>query len=257
MPFTERVAVVTGSSRGIGHALSKRLADAGARVVLADVEGGGDVRLADGTPARFVRTDVGREADVKALVDDVLGREGRIDLFASNAGIHLEMDAGAPEADWQRIVAVNQMSHVWVARHVLPAMLARGEGHLLITASAASFLSEITSVGYAATKYAALGFGEWLAFTYRGRGVTVSVACPGPVWTALIQDAPYLHKGAITPEEAAERVVEGLEAGRFLITTHPTTLSQIRQKAADVDAYVNSLVGFREHALALKANTRG
>jgi NAD(P)-dependent dehydrogenase (short-subunit alcohol dehydrogenase family) len=257
MPFTDRVVVVTGSSRGIGHALARRLAAAGARVVLADVESGEDVRLADGTRARFVRTDVGREPDVKALVEGVLGREGRIDLFASNAGIHVRMDAGAPEADWQRIVAVNQMSHVWVARHALPAMLARGEGHLLITASASSFLSEVTSIGYAATKYAALGLAEWLAFSYRGRGLKVSVACPGPVRTALIRDAPYLHERAIAPEEAAERVLEGLAAGKFLITTHPETLSQIRRKAADVDAYVDSLVGVREHALAMEATSRG
>jgi NAD(P)-dependent dehydrogenase (short-subunit alcohol dehydrogenase family) len=133
MPFTDRVVVVTGSSRGIGHALAQRFAAAGARLVLADIESGEDVRLADGKLARFVRTDVGSESDVKALVDSVLVSEGQIDLFASNAGISIEMDASAAEADWQRIVAINQMSHVWVARHALPAMLERGEGHLLIT----------------------------------------------------------------------------------------------------------------------------
>jgi short-subunit dehydrogenase len=129
-------------------------------------------------------------------------------------------------------------------------------GHLLITASAASFLSEITSVGYGTTKYAAFGFGEWLAFSYRGRGLKVSVAVPGPVWGPMIKDIPYLHEGAITPDEAADRVLEGLAAGKFLITTHPQTQSQIRQKAADVDAYVDFLVGFREHALSLKGNDR-
>ena len=69
--------------------------------------------------------------------------------------------------------------------------------HLLVTASAASFLSEITSVGYATTKYAAFGFGEWLAFSYRGRGLKVAV--PGPVWGPMIKNIPYLHEGAITP----------------------------------------------------------
>jgi NAD(P)-dependent dehydrogenase (short-subunit alcohol dehydrogenase family) len=113
------------------------------------------------------------------------------------------------------------------------------------------------SVGYATTKYAALGFEEWLAFSYRGRGLKISVACPGPVWGPMIKDIPYMHEGAITPNETADRVLEGLAAGKFLITTHPMTLSQIQRKAADVDAYVDFLVDFREYALSLKANGRG
>ena len=91
------------------------------------------------------------------------------------------------------------MSHVWVARHALPAMLERGEGHLLITASASSFLSEITSVGFATTKYAALGFGEWLAFSYRGRGLKVSVAIPGPVWGPMIRTSPTFTRARSPP----------------------------------------------------------
>jgi NAD(P)-dependent dehydrogenase (short-subunit alcohol dehydrogenase family) len=83
------------SSRGIGQALAKRLAATGARLVLADVESGADVRLADGTLARFVRTDVGSESDVQALVDSVLASEGQIDLFDSNARIPIEMGASA------------------------------------------------------------------------------------------------------------------------------------------------------------------
>ena len=107
MQFIDRVVVVTGPSRGIGQALAKRVAAAGARFVLADIESREDVRLADGKLARFVRTDVGSASDVKALVDSVHASEGQIDLFASNAGVSIEMDASAAEADWQRIVAIN------------------------------------------------------------------------------------------------------------------------------------------------------
>ena len=158
---------------------------------------------------------------MKALVDGVLGSEGRIDLFASNAGIHIGMDAQRPGGG----LATDrrgQLDESCVGRPPRAARDARrGEGHLHITASASSFLSEIASIGYATTKYAALGFGEWLAFSYRNCGLKVSVAVPGPVWTPLIQDTPYLHESAIPPEEAAERVLEGLVAGKFLITTHP------------------------------------
>jgi hypothetical protein len=83
------------------------------------------------------------------------------------------------------------------------------------------------------------------------------VAIPAPVWGLMIKDIPYMHEGVSTPAEAADRVLEGLAAGKFLITTHPMTLSQIQQQAANVDAYVDFLVGFREYALSLKAKGRG
>jgi NAD(P)-dependent dehydrogenase (short-subunit alcohol dehydrogenase family) len=194
---------------------------------------------------------------VKALVEDVITAEGVIDLFISNAGIHIEIDARAPEADWQKVITVNQMSHVWMARHVVPHMLERGHGQILITASASSFLSEIFSAGYAASKYAAYGFAEWLAFSYRSRGIFVSVSCPGPVWSPMMEHARYMHSTAITAEEAASKIVEGLSEGRFLITTHDQSREEFFRKAADPDAYVNFLVGFRETAITLQAEFTG
>jgi NAD(P)-dependent dehydrogenase (short-subunit alcohol dehydrogenase family) len=257
MDFMNKVVVVTGSSSGIGLALARLFAEAGACVVRADIKPGPSVILACGTPSRFVQTDVGTEMGMKALVEDVMMLEGAIDLFVSNAGIHIEMDALSSEADWQKMLAVNQMSHVWAARYVIPYMLERGHGQILITASASSFLSEIFSAGYAASKYAAYGFAEWLAFSYRSKGLLVSVSCPGPVWSPMMEPAQYMHSTAITAEEAAEKIVEGLSEGRFLITTHDQSREQFSQKAADPDAYVEFLVGFRESAIALQVEFTG
>jgi NAD(P)-dependent dehydrogenase (short-subunit alcohol dehydrogenase family) len=217
----------------------------GARFVLADhVEP--DEPAAGLTGARFVRTDVGEEAGIRALARHVLVREGCIDVFVSNAGMTIGMDALALEDDWQRIIAVNQMSHVWAARHVLPHMLDRGRGRFLVTASASSFLSELLSVGYAVTKSAAYAFAEWLAFSYRSRGIAVSAIVPGPVWTPPLDAAPYLHPLTIPADLAVERIFEQLREGRFLITTHPASRKQFAQKAADIDAYVTQLATLRE-----------
>ena len=105
-------------------------------------------------------------------------RFGEIDLFCSNAGVAVGGGLGdeeggpfAPDADWQRSWDVNLMAHVYAARAVLPAMLERGEGTLLQTASAAGLLTDLGACAYSATKHAAVGFSEWLAITYGGRGI--------------------------------------------------------------------------------------
>lgn len=244
MDLSGKTVVITGAASGIGLALARRFASEGARLVLADLA---EPPPIDGA-VRFRRTDVGVDADLKALAEDAMGHKGGIDLFVSNAGIGLPMDVEASEEVWTKIIAVNQMSHVRVARHVVPGMLARGGGRLLFTASAAALVLSLGSAGYQVTKHATLGFAEWLAFTYRNRGIKVSVLCPGSVRTPMIQGIPYLQAGAIEPEEVAEKTLQGLAEDRFLITTHADTLGYFQQKAANYDGFVAFAADFREKA---------
>lgn len=241
MKLQGKIAVVTGAASGIGHALAKRFAAEGATVVLSDIRGDSEQLRNDPVAGRFVQADMSNEAGVKALVEDVKANEGRVDLFASNAGVAFKMDITASDDEWNKIIAVNQMSHVWVARHVVPDMLARGEGYLLITASAAGLLNEIGSFGYGVTKHAAVGLAEWLGFTYRTRGLKVSVLCPEGVATPMISDSGYLAVDAVTPEHVAERVVQGLDEERFLITTHDNTLRKFQKKAEDYEFYMSRM----------------
>ena len=137
----------------------------------ADIEAAGHRALA-------VPADVSKEADVQALVARTEEAFGQVDLFFSNAGIIV---AGGPEASdeaWARIWAINVQSHIYVARAVLPGMLARGEGYLEITASAAGLLTQLGSAPYAVTKHAAVAFAEWLSITYGDQGIRVSCLCP-------------------------------------------------------------------------------
>src|SRR5581483_12515444 len=96
--------------------------------------------------------DVSREADLVHLVDQTTAAYGSVDLFCSNAGIAIEGGPEAPDEEWTRIWGVNVMAHVYAARAVLPGMLARREGYLLNTASAAGLLTQVGSAPYSVTK---------------------------------------------------------------------------------------------------------
>ena len=156
MKLSGKVAVVTGGANGIGRALCRKFAAEGARaVVVADIEGAAAQAVASEIGGVAQRTDVSKEADVQALVQFATDRFGQIDLFCSNAGIGIEGGVETPDSEWQRIWEINYMAHVYAARAVLPQMLARGDGYLLQTVSAAGLLTQIGSAPYAVTKHAA------------------------------------------------------------------------------------------------------
>jgi NAD(P)-dependent dehydrogenase (short-subunit alcohol dehydrogenase family) len=247
MKLSGRVAVVTGGASGIGRALCRRFAAEGARgVVVADVVEAGAQAVAAETRGLAVAADVSREADIMRLVERATAAYGAIDLFCSNAGIAMEGGAETPNGEWQRIWEINLMAHVYAARAVLPAMLARGEGYLLQTASAAGLLTQIGSAPYAVTKHAAVAFAEWLAVTYGDRGIRVSCLCPQGVRTNMLAHAEsgtarFLLEGALEPGQVADAVVAGLAEERFLILPHPQVAEFFRRKAEDYDRWLHGM----------------
>jgi NAD(P)-dependent dehydrogenase (short-subunit alcohol dehydrogenase family) len=249
-----RVAVVTGGAGGIGAALARRFAAEGAAgVVVSDVDGVGaeGVAASIGPAAMAVAADVTDQEQVRALVTAVEQRYGRIDLFCANAGVTAGAGIEAPDAVWERTWAVNVLAHVYAARAVLPGMLARGEGYLLHTCSAAGLLTAVGDAPYTVTKHAALGFAEWLAITYRDRGVRVSALCPQGVRTPMLTEGLAAgHVGALVtaasgavldPDDVADAVVDGLAAERFLILPHPEVAAYVRRKADDPDRWLAAM----------------
>ncbi len=248
MKLQNKVAVVTGGADGIGRALCRRFAAEGARaVVVADINAEGAAQVAQETGGLALPTDVSLEADIRRLVEQTINVYGQIDLFCSNAGIaDVQGGAEVPNEAWQRIWEVNLMSHIYAARYVLPGMLARGEGYLLQTASAAGLLTQIGSAPYSVTKHAAVAFAEWLAITYGDAGIKVSCLCPQGVRTKMLlgEDGKrenFLVAGALSPEEVADAVVKGLAEERFLILPHPEVAEYFRRKASDYDRWLRGM----------------
>ena len=217
MKVAGKVIVVTGGARGIGRALARRFAQEGAQhVAIADLDAAEAEAVAREIGGSAMRVDVRREADIAELIDRTEREYGPIGLFCSNAGVAVGRGLETPDEVWQKIWEVNLMAHVYAARHLVPRMIARGGGYLLNTASAAGLLSQIGSVTYAVTKHAAVSFAEWVALTHAHEGIKVSVLCPQAVRTDMIagaEDDVASVNGIMEPEQVADAVIKGLDAG--------------------------------------------
>jgi NAD(P)-dependent dehydrogenase (short-subunit alcohol dehydrogenase family) len=258
--LTDRSIVITGAGSGIGRALAERFAAEQPRaLILADLNQAAveDVAEALGERAVAARVDVGREEEVRALVERAREAGGPVDLFCSNAGV--PGPAGGPEAsdaEWERTWQINVMAHIWAARALVPEMVERGEGYLLSTASAAGILTQVGAMAYSVTKHAAVAVAEWLAITYGDTGIKVSCVCPLGVRTPMLDEAledtvggaALMQDELLEPSEVAEAVLAGVRDERFLIFPHPQVAKYMAFKGAENERWHAAMRGMVRRA---------
>jgi NAD(P)-dependent dehydrogenase (short-subunit alcohol dehydrogenase family) len=245
--FKDKVIVVTGGASGIGLALCKRFAKEGAKVILSDISNNAGDK-ANEIGAIAIPANVGKEADIKNLVEKTIQMYGQIDLFVSNAGIAVFGDENTNEAKWDLSWDVNTMAHVYAAKYTIPHMKLKGGGYLLNTVSAAGLTQEFHSALYTATKYAALGFAEWIATAHAEDGIKVSVLCPAGIKTPMTENIPSLLIGALEPCELVEVTLNALAKEQFMISTHDHVTELFKLKASDFDKYLDTMKQGRKEA---------
>jgi NAD(P)-dependent dehydrogenase (short-subunit alcohol dehydrogenase family) len=197
MRLADKVTIITGGGGGMGRIAAQMFAREGARVVVAEFgEAAGRETVAsieaDGGQATFVKVDVSKEADAKAMVDHAVATYGRLDCLYNNAGIMPEADHSVIDTDpdvWDQVMAVNVRGVYLGCKYAIPAMRAAGGGSIINIASFVAILGcSVPQDAYTASKGAVLSLTRSLAVQFGPDGIRSNAICPGPVETPLLMD---------------------------------------------------------------------
>ena len=194
-PLAGRVAVVTGSTSGIGLGILEGLASQGAKVVMNGLGDAGEIdalaeRLAGAhaTEVHFHGADMTRPDQIRALIDAAHDRFGTVDILVNNAGIqHVEPIETFPQAKWDAILAIDLSAAFFATQAVFPAMKARGWGRIINIASAHGLVASPFKAAYVAAKHGMIGLTKVTALEGAEHGITANAICPGYVWTPLVE----------------------------------------------------------------------
>jgi ribitol 2-dehydrogenase len=231
-----KVAAITGAASGIGLACARALIGAGVRVVLVDRDA---ARLREvctelGPDAVPLVVDLLDPASVATMVPGILERAGKLDIFHANAGSYVggNVHGGDPDA-WDRMLNLNINSTFRTIHAVLPHMVERGTGDIIVTSSVAGFIPVVVEPIYTASKHAIQAFVHTLRRQVIKHGIRVGEVAPGPVVTALLSDWPKdkmddaLARGSLMqPEEVAEAVLFMLTRPRNVVIRDLVILPQ-------------------------------
>jgi len=235
MRLDDRIAIVTGGASGIGLASARRMLEEGATVVVCDIDEQGGTRAVAELEAAglgrvgFAHGDASLGADVQRVVDAAIAAHGRIDILFNNAGY---FEAGevheVPEAEWERMMAVNLRSVFLFSKYVVPHMLERGSGSIIHNASVAAIVADRNAAAYCASKGGIGLLTRAMALDYAKRGIRVNAICCGEIETPLFV------------REAAHYGIPTEEFGQMIGEQHPIGRIGQPEEAAAVVAFLAS-----------------
>ena len=215
-PLEGRVALVTGSTSGIGLGIASALAEAGAKIMLngfgdqTEIEAiRADLASRHRVAVKYDGTDMSDPQAIQAMMERTAREMGPVDILVNNAGIqHVEPIDSFPPARWDAIIAINLSAVFHTTRAALPEMKRRGWGRIVNVASAHGLIGSAFNSAYVAAKHGVVGFTKVTALETAEHGITCNAVCPGYVWTPLVEKQVAAQAAAhgLAPDEVVREV---------------------------------------------------
>jgi 3-hydroxybutyrate dehydrogenase len=249
MKLNGKVALVTGSTSGIGLGIARALAAEGAQIML---NGFGDAaqidRLCAELKARYHAADMAKPAEVRRLVEETAAQLGSVDILVNNAGIqHVAPVEEFPDERWDAVIAINLSASFHAIKAALPHMRKRGRGRIVNIASAHGLVASANKAAYVTAKHGLVGLTKVVALETASTGITCNAICPGWVLTPLVQKQidDLARREKLSGDEAKRRLLAEkqpsgefatpVEIGGLAVFLCSDAASQIRGASLSID----------------------
>ncbi|MEW5980018.1 MAG: glucose 1-dehydrogenase [Acidobacteriota bacterium] len=258
MSLRNRVAIVTGAGGGIGEAVAMRLAQAGAKVVIAEVNSTGGRRVEKamldcGTDGLFIETDVSVLGDVERLMETTFSRFGRLDILVNNAGVNfVKPTLEVSEAEWDHVLGVDLRGTFFCAQQALRLMLKARQGAIINIASVHATATIPGAAPYAAAKAGVVGLSRALAAEFGPFGIRINCVSPGATATQIWEDAqacaedPEVFRSYWTRHTALEKIATPMEIAGVVVFLASEEAAYVSGANIVVDAGMTAMLTCRQ-----------
>jgi 3-hydroxybutyrate dehydrogenase len=249
MKLDGKVALVTGSTSGIGLGIARALAAEGAKIMLNGFGAAADIeKLRSELKARYHAADMAKPPEVRRLVEETVGQLGSIDILVNNAGIqHVAPVEEFPDERWDAVIAINLSASFHAIKAALPHMRRRGWGRIINIASAHGLVASANKAAYVTAKHGLVGLTKVVALETATSGITCNAICPGWVLTPLVQKQidDLARREKLSADEAKRRLLAEkqpsgefatpVEIGGLAVFLCSEAASQIRGASLSID----------------------
>ncbi len=237
----DKIAVITGSGKGLGEAMARLFSREGAKIVVFDIdaEAGRDTveQIRDGAgEAIFVRGDVSSLDDATRVIREAVNAYSRVDILVNNAAVHVDKNvADTTEAEWDYLLGVNLKGYFLCSKAAIPQMRRQGGGNIICISSISGLVGQVNQAAYNASKHGIIGLVRCMAYDHAKENIRANAICPGVMNTPLLASVAEEHIAPYRKSNLLERFAEPIEVANVALFLASDESSHVTGSVMAVD----------------------